>query len=76
MARLAWYALLLVVVVVIVEVVRRQRFNQTRDDVRSLPAPPSPDGVVAAPAGWYARPDGVAGEQYWDGEVWTEQRRS
>jgi hypothetical protein len=22
---------------------------------------------------WYARPDGVAGEQYWDGQVWTDR---
>jgi hypothetical protein len=75
MARLAWYALILVIIVVIIEVVRRQRFNERRDVVQNLPAPPSPDGVVNAPAGWYARPDGVAGEQYWDGQVWTEQRR-
>jgi Protein of unknown function (DUF2510) len=76
MARLALYALLLVIVVVIIEVVRRQRFNVRRDVVEDLPAPPSPDGVVRAPAGWYARPDGGAGQQYWDGEVWTEQLRA
>ena len=76
MTRLALYALVLVIVVVIIEVIRRQRYNVHRDVVQNLPPPPSPDGVVRAPAGWYARPDGVAGQQYWDGEVWTDQQRA
>jgi Protein of unknown function (DUF2510) len=27
------------------------------------------------PAGWYADPEGGAGQRYWDGERWTDDRR-
>ena len=76
MARLALYALILVIVVVIIEVIRRQRYNVHRDEIQNRPPPPSPDGILRASAGWYARPDGDPGEQYWDGEVWTDQQRA
>jgi hypothetical protein len=69
-----WFALfagLLVVAVVLFELARRARFE--RDQETHYPPPTGPTPGFRAPAGWYPRPDGVAGQQYWDGEVWTEQ---
>ena len=75
MTRFVVFLLVLVVIVVIVELIRRQRFNARRATETSTWAPPaSPDPMRRPAAGWYPRPDGTAGQQYWDGEVWTEQR--
>lgn len=30
-------------------------------------------GAVAAPAGWYADPQGMAAWRWWDGQSWTDQ---
>lgn len=75
MTRFVVFVLVLVIIVVLVEMIRRQRFNARRATETAGWAPPaSPDPMRSAPAGWYPRPDGTPGQQYWDGEVWTEQR--
>ncbi|QUR69051.1 DUF2510 domain-containing protein [Mycobacterium spongiae] len=32
--------------------------------------------ATSPPAGWYSDPGGSGGQRYWDGEHWTEHRRS
>jgi len=74
MTRFVVFVLVLLIIVVLVELIRRQRFNARRAATTSWPPPASDDPLRRAPAGWYPRPDGDAGQQYWDGEVWTDQR--